>query len=408
MKHSIVAPEVGESITEVSILKWAKGEGEAVQSGDLLLEIESDKATVEIVAENAGALNIVKPEGETIPVGEVVGYIDDEKKGAVQADATPSTPSASDSSVSTGSAPPPQPGPAARQMAAEKGISLNGMAGTGKDGRVTKGDLLQGSFTASTAPAASSTPSSNSSPVTPKRVDQEGDRRVPMKPIRKRIAERLLHAQHTAAILTTFNEVNMAPVMEVRKKYKEPFQKKYGVKLSFMSFFGRACVQALEELPAVNAFIDGSDVLYHDYVNLGIAVGTDRGLVMPVIRDCQKLSFDEMENQLGQMAVRARDGKLGIAEMSGGTFTISNGGTYGSMMSTPILNPPQSGILGMHNIVERPMAVDGKVVILPMMYLALSYDHRIIDGKEAVTFLVRVKEQLENPESLNLEFKNEL
>jgi 2-oxoglutarate dehydrogenase E2 component (dihydrolipoamide succinyltransferase) len=269
--------------------------------------------------------------------------------------------------------------------------------GTGKDGRILKGDVMAfiASGGAKNAPTASRLPAIN---------DKPGDRRVPMPSIRKRIAERLVFAQHTAAILTTFNEVDMKPVQDVRAKHKDAFEKKFGVKLSFMSFFTRACTLALKELPAVNASIDGTDIVYHDYADIGVAVGTDRGLVVPVVRGADKLDFAGIEKAIGELAVKARNNKLSIADMSGGTFTISNGGTYGSLLSTPILNPPQSGILGMHKIMDRPVAMNGKVEIRPMMYLALSYDHRIIDGKEAVTFLVRVKELLENPEKLGLDF----
>ncbi|MCC7442311.1 MAG: 2-oxoglutarate dehydrogenase complex dihydrolipoyllysine-residue succinyltransferase [Bdellovibrionales bacterium] len=396
MKHNVVAPTVGESITEVSILKWAKGNGDAVKQGELILEIESDKATVEVVAETNGALNILKQVGETIPVGTVVGVIDDAVQGkaatgAVAAGAPKPAPASAQRPAAVAVA---GMGPAARKMAAETGADLSRVSGTGKDGRITKGDLMG-------APAAHSAPAPTASP---KLQDQPGDRREPMKSIRKRIAERLLEAQSNAAILTTFNEVNMKPVMDVRNKHKDAFKAKHGVPLSFMSFFTRASVEAMKQVPEVNAFIDGGDVVYHDYVNMGVAVGTDRGLVVPVLRNAHQMSFVEIEKGIGELALKARNGKLGIADMNGGTFTISNGGVYGSMMSTPILNPPQSGILGMHNIVERPMAVNGQVVILPMMYLALSYDHRLIDGKGAVTFLVLLKQMLEAPEKLKLDF----
>ncbi|HTL11820.1 MAG TPA: 2-oxoglutarate dehydrogenase complex dihydrolipoyllysine-residue succinyltransferase [Bdellovibrionota bacterium] len=415
MKHNVVAPAVGESITEVSILKWAKANGEAVKPGDLLIEIESDKATVEVVAEFNGALSILKQAGETIPVGTVLGVIDDAVQGKVGAGAT----AAGAAKPVPAAAPSPSPlpaspamatasmgasagggmavagmGPAARKMAADMGTDLSRVSGTGKDGRITKGDLLGAT---QPAPAARTV-------AVPAMPTQPGERRVPMKSIRRRIAERLLEAQSNAAILTTFNEVNMKPVMDLRNKHKDAFKAKHGVTLSFMSFFTRACVEALKQIPEVNAYIDGGDVLYHDYVNMGIAVGTDRGLVVPVLRGAENMGFVAIEKGINELATKARTGKLGIADMSGGTFTISNGGTYGSMMSTPILNPPQSAILGMHNIIERPMAVNGQVVILPMMYLALSYDHRLIDGKEAVTFLVNVRQLLESPEKLKPDF----
>ncbi len=410
MKHNVKAPSVGESITEVSILKWAKQSGQAVKSGDLLLEIESDKATVEIVAENAGVLQILKEAGERVPIGEVIGVIDDAATATVAASAA--------TSATTASAPTPSPAPAMSaggggthamplspavyKMVNETGVNPAAIAGTGKDGRLTKGDVMQhlsggtGAVAASTV--ATPAPSSVQRPATP---TKPGDRRVPMSLLRARIAERLVEAQHTAAILTTFNEVDMGPVMELRNKYKEEFKAKHGVPLGFMSFFTRASAEALKAIPEVNASIEGKDVIYHDYQDIGIAVGTERGLVVPILRGAGTMNFVQIEKGISELALKARDGKLSIADMSGGTFTISNGGVYGSLMSTPILNPPQSGILGMHKIQDRPMAVDGKVVIRPMMFLALSYDHRLIDGKGAVTFLIKIKEHLENPASLN-------
>ena len=407
MKHNVVAPSVGESITEVSILKWAKQNGQAVKTGELLLEIESDKATVEIVAEQNGVLNIMKPAGERINIGTVIGMIDDAGTATVAASAPSSaTKTASPSPTSSGSAPHLQSmqaggavqtlSPAVRKAVTEQGLDPSQIAGTGKDGRITKGDVLQHTANGS-APA-------RQAPVQTPYVLKEGERRVPMTNLRARIAERLVQAQHTAAILTTFNEVDMGPVMELRAKHKEAFKAKHGVNLSFMSFFTRASIEALKLIPEVNASIDGRDVIYHDYHDIGIAVGSERGLVVPVVRGAGGMGFVEIEKKIAELAIRARDGKLSIADMSGGTFTISNGGTYGSMLSTPILNPPQSGILGMHKIMERPMAVNGKVEIRQMMYLALSYDHRLIDGKGAVTFLVTLKDLLEHPEKLKLEF----
>jgi 2-oxoglutarate dehydrogenase E2 component (dihydrolipoamide succinyltransferase) len=410
MKHDILAPLVGESITEVSILKWAKQNGEAVKSGDMLLEIESDKATVEIVAEASGALTILKPAGERVAVKSVIGFIDDAAQGTVGASsaskAPPPPPGAGASAPKT---PPPVPttsaapaaslenlSPAVRKAVVENKVDPTKIAGTGKDGRLTKADVF--------AYLASGGTNAVSGAPLPKNQDKPGDRRVPMPMIRQRIAERLVFAQHTAAILTTFNEVDMKPVQDVRAQHKDAFEKKYGVKLSFMSFFTRACCLALKQLPAVNASIDGKDFLYHDYVDVGIAVGTERGLVVPVIRGADKMTFADIEKGIGEMALKARNNKLSIADMSGGTFTISNGGTYGSLLSTPILNPPQSGILGMHKIMDRAVVINGKVEVRPMMYLALSYDHRIIDGKEAVTFLVTVKDLLENPTKLGLDF----
>jgi 2-oxoglutarate dehydrogenase E2 component (dihydrolipoamide succinyltransferase) len=407
MKHDILAPMVGESITEVSILKWAKANGEAIKSGDLLLEIESDKATVEIVAEQSGALTILKNAGERVNVKSVVGFIDTDAAGTAATTTsgpskgappkTPPPPPPSGSSISSHSA---DLSPAVRKAVVENNINPSNITGSGKDGRITKGDVL--SHIAN--PSAQSSEAKITQSAVPAANDKPGDRRVPMPMIRQRIAERLVFAQHTAAILTTFNEVDMKPIMDVRAKRKEAFEKKYGVKLSFMSFFTRAATLALKALPAVNASIDGKDIVYHDYQDVGVAVGTERGLVVPVLRGAGAMSFAEIEKAIGEVAAKARVGKLSIQDMSGGTFTISNGGTYGSLLSTPILNPPQSGILGMHKIMDRAVVIDGKIDIRPMMYLALSYDHRIIDGKEAVTFLVQLKDMLENPEKLGLDF----
>jgi len=403
MKHNVVAPSVGESVTEVSILKWAKQNGQAVKTGDLLMEIETEKATVEIVAEHSGALTILKQAGERIPVGEVCGYIDDSATGTAGAEAPKAAPAAK------AAAPAPAPhtatpsltplSPAVRKAVTEQGLDANQIQGTGRGGRVTKGDVI-----AHVAqPAATAAPAPRAPQPVSKVPLREGDRRVPMSMLRATIAQRLLDAQKNAAILTTFNEVDMSAVMAIRNKHKDAFKAKHGVSLGFMSIFTRACVEALKLIPEVNASIDGRDVIYHDYYDIAIAVGTERGLVVPVVRSADKLSIVDIEKNIADLALKARDGKLSIADMSGGTFTISNGGVYGSLMSTPILNPPQSGILGMHKIQDRPMAVNGKVEIRPMMYLALSYDHRLIDGKGAVTFLVHLKDFLENPEKLKLE-----
>ncbi len=445
MKKNVVAPSVGESITEVSILKWAKQNGEAVKNGDLLLEIESDKATVEIVAESNGVLQILKQEGDRIPIGEIIATIDDSATASATPPAPPGakppappappsakapTPPAPPSAPSM--APPPVPGasaptpppmptasapvaaaahttdgptlsPAVRRAAVQHSVDASQIHGTGKDGRVTKGDVLQAaSAPAASAPSAAPRPAA--APVAAPKVDQPGDRRVPMSMLRQKIAERLVHAQKTAAILTTFNEVDMTAVMKMRSEHKEAFKAKHGVNLSFMSFFAKATIAALKEIPEVNASIDGKDTVYHDYYDIGIAVGTDRGLVVPVVRGADQMTFADIEKKIGELALKGRNGKLSMADLSGGTFTISNGGTYGSLMSTPILNPPQSGILGMHKIMDRPMAVNGKVEIRPMMYLALSYDHRLIDGKGAVTFLVTLKDHLENPEKLGFNY----
>ena len=397
MQHNVVAPSVGESITEVSILKWSKLDGAQVKSGDLLLEIESDKATVEIVAEYSGRLTLLKPAGERINIGTVIGMIDDAASGTVSAPTQAAAPLVALTAAPVAGAA-AQAGPAARKVAEETGINIQNVPGTGKDGRVTKGDLQNYSNG-----AVSATP-----PAPTRTKDRPGDRRVPMSQLRSRIAERLVQAQHTAAILTTFNEVDMSAVMAVRSKNKDSFKAKYGVGLGFMSFFTRACVEAFKVVPEVNASIDGRDTVYHDFVDMGIAVGSERGLVVPIIKGANLMSFVEIEKRIAELALKARDGKLSIAELSGGTFTISNGGTYGSLLSTPILTPPQAGILGMHKIQDRPVVVEkeGKktIEIRPMMYLALSYDHRLIDGKGAVTFLVALKDFLENPEKLGLDF----
>ncbi|MGK5087474.1 2-oxoglutarate dehydrogenase complex dihydrolipoyllysine-residue succinyltransferase [Bdellovibrionota bacterium FG-2] len=393
MKHQILAPSVGESITEVGILKWHQQDGQAVKTGDLLLEIESDKATVELVAEFSGALTIIRKAGERMPVGDVLGVVDD----AVQGKVIVKQAAPAGASVAASASGPTPLSPAVKKAIEERGLDPSQYEGTGKGGRLTKGDLL----------GEKKSPVGNVSAAVPsvQRALKPGERRVPMSALRTKIAERLVQAQHEAAILTTFNEVDMGPVVVLRTKYKDAFKQKNGVALSFMSFFTVACVEALKAVPAVNACIEGKDVVYHDFIDIGVAVGTERGLVVPVVRGVEKLGFVDVEKKIAELALKARDGKLSIAEMTGGTFTISNGGVYGSLLSTPILNAPQSGILGMHKIQDRPMAINGKVEIRPMMYLALSYDHRLIDGKGAVTFLVALKDFLEHPEKLKLELE---
>lgn len=401
MKHNVVAPSVGESITEVSILKWLKADGQQVNNGEVLLEIESDKATVEVAAEATGALTITKQAGERIPVGEVIGLIDDAVKGTAGAEPSKSPAPAARAPTETPTAPATANGSARPVGSTPSGPALNQMA-AGPGASPVRGHAAAGATVAGIATTTTqATRPAPAQPAGPQYKDQPGDRRVPMSMLRQRIAERLKFAQNTAAILTTFNEVDMSAVMALRNKYKDEFKAKHGVPLSFMSFFTRASVEALKLLPDVNASIDGKDVIYHDYIDIGIAVGTDRGLVVPVIRGAEKMGFLDIEKKMAELAGKARDGKLSLADLAGGTFTISNGGTYGSLLSTPILNPPQSGILGMHKIQERPVAVNGKVEIRPMMYLALSYDHRIIDGKGAVTFLVQLRDLLENPEKLS-------
>jgi 2-oxoglutarate dehydrogenase E2 component (dihydrolipoamide succinyltransferase) len=410
MKFNVVAPSVGESITEVSILKWHKQNGEAVKANEVLLEIESDKATVEVVAEKPGVLNIIKQAGERIPIGEVVAIIDD---------AATATVASGSSAASQAGAPSPQAAtapnnvsgnispnasvlsPAVKKAVTERGIDPSSIAGTGKDGRITKGDVL-GHTGASTQASPQVAPAAKAAPVST-HVDRPGDRRVPMSALRAKIAERLVLAQHTAAALTTFNEVDMGTLMALRNQHKDAFKAKHGLPMSFMTFFTMAAVQALKTIPEVNASVDGRDVIYHDYCDVGIAVGTDRGLVVPVIRGADQLSFKDIDTTIAQLAEKARGGKLSIADMSGGTFTITNGGVYGSLLSTPILNMPQAAILGMHKTQDRAMVINGKVEVRPMMYLALTYDHRLIDGKGAVTFLVTLKEWLENPTKLKLD-----
>ncbi len=422
MKAEIKVPAVGESITEATIGDWVKKNGEFVKRDEVILSLETDKASVEVVAPNDGVLNTTAKQGEVFKIGAVVAYIDTE--GVATAGMTaPGAPTKTAPAPSVGT-PAPTAGvpaaraiapelqshqsPAVRRVVEERGLDASGIAGTagtGKDGRLTKADVVNApgkTTTAETKPAAKSEipplPRAN------KGIGATGGiRRQPMTTIRKRIAERLVQAQHTAAILTTFNEVDMSAVMAVREKYKERFKEKYGVSLGFMGFFVKACIEALKEIPQVNAFIDGTDMVFHDYFNIGVAVGTEKGLVVPVVRDAQDLSIAQVEMAIRHYAAKARDGKLSIEDLSEGTFTITNGGVFGSLMSTPILNPPQSAILGMHKIQDRPVAVAGKVEIRPMMYLALSYDHRIIDGKEAVTFLVKVKECIEDPQRILLE-----
>ncbi|MGZ3688300.1 MAG: 2-oxoglutarate dehydrogenase complex dihydrolipoyllysine-residue succinyltransferase, partial [Bdellovibrionota bacterium] len=380
---------------------------QAVKNGEIIAEIESDKATVEIAAEASGALTILKPPGERIPVGSLIAQIDDAVAGTAgaakpAAAAAPVAAAKMAASAPSGGAP---LSPAVRRVVTENNLDAGAIAGTGRAGRLTKGDALRASLEPAARPVAAATaaPAPRTAAPAPL-VLREGDRRVPMSMLRQKIAERLVQAQHTAAILTTFNEADMTAINKLRTEHKEKFKAKHGVSLGFMSFFTRAAIEALKILPEVNASTDGRDVIYHDYYDVGIAVGTERGLVVPVIRGAEKLGFVEIEKTIADFGARGKIGKLTIAELTGGTVTISNGGVYGSLLSTPILNPPQSAILGMHKIQDRPIAVDGKIEIRPMMYLALSYDHRLIDGKGAVTFLVTMKDFLEHPEKLKLEY----
>jgi 2-oxoglutarate dehydrogenase E2 component (dihydrolipoamide succinyltransferase) len=411
MATDIKVPTLGESVTEATIGRWFKKPGDPVTADEPLVELETDKVTLEVNAPASGTLSdIVAKDGETVGPGALLGSITEGAGGAAAAaPAKPAEPAPkAEAPKAATAAPPAKPatsspnGPAVGRIAAESGLDPANVLGTGKDGRVTKGDMLaalQGGPTGVTAPAPA--PAPVRAPSAPD--DASREERVRMTKLRQTIARRLKDAQNVAAMLTTFNDVDMGAVMKLRSQYKDVFEKKHGVKLGFMGFFTKAVVQALKELPAVNAEIDGQDIVYKNYYHVGIAVGTDKGLVVPVVRDADQLSIAEIEKTIAGYGKKARDGQLKIEEMQGGTFTITNGGIYGSLMSTPILNAPQSGILGMHRIEERPVVRGGQVVARPMMYLALSYDHRIVDGKEAVTFLVRIKEALEDPARLVLD-----
>ncbi|WP_306142510.1 2-oxoglutarate dehydrogenase complex dihydrolipoyllysine-residue succinyltransferase [Roseibium sp. MMSF_3412] len=397
----VVTPSAGESVTEAEVGEWSVKVGDVVKADDTLVELETDKAAQEVPAPVGGTVvKIAAETGATVEPGVLLCQIDPSGAAAVAAPAAAApAPSAAPAAASGTSMP---PAPSAQKMMAENNLSADQVAGSGKRGQVLKEDVI--GAIASGATAATSAPAA--APVARGPVvaqDEAREERVRMTKLRQTIARRLKDAQNTAAMLTTYNEVDMGPVMELRKQYKDLFEKKHGVKLGFMGFFTKAVTHALKEIPAVNAEIDGTDIIYKNFCHIGVAVGTDKGLVVPVVRDADQMSIAEVEKEIGNLGRKARDGKLGMADMTGGTFTISNGGVYGSLMSSPILNAPQSGILGMHKIQERPMAVNGQVVIRPMMYLALSYDHRIVDGKEAVTFLVRVKESLEDPQRLVLD-----
>jgi 2-oxoglutarate dehydrogenase E2 component (dihydrolipoamide succinyltransferase) len=432
MATEIRVPTLGESVTEATIGKWFKKPGDAIAADEPLVELETDKVTVEVPAPAAGTLTeIAVQEGETVGVGALLGSIggeggaskpapqklDDGKNGEAVAQASGSSGASSareaaekadliagQSQVSERKAERDgmPPAPAAAKMLAESQLAADQVEGTGKRGQVLKGDVLE-----VIARGAATSPQEKPRPAAARAPSPGGDaareERVKMTRLRQTIARRLKEAQETAAMLTTFNEVDMSAVMAMRTKYKDVFEKKHGVKLGFMGFFTKAVTHALKEIPSVNAEIDGTDIIFKNYAHIGVAVGTDKGLVVPVVRDADAMTIAEIEKEIGRLGASARDGQLALADMQGGTFTISNGGVYGSLMSTPILNAPQSGILGMHKIQERPVAIGGQVVIRPMMYLALSYDHRIVDGKEAVTFLVRVKESLEDPERLVLD-----
>ena len=434
MTVDVKVPVLAESVPDATLLEWRKQPGDAVDKDEILIELETDKVVLEVPAPEAGVLaEILKHTGDTVLSQEVLARID---PGAGASTAPPGlapVPAAAPAATAAGRE---RLSPAVRRLVEEHGLDATTISGTGRDGRITKGDVLAHlEATAKpadtdSAPAAAPVESasvSESAPVSepapirtepapstpaPARTEpmiaasvpgSRTERREPMSRLRRRIAERLVEAQHTAAILTTFNEIDMQPVMALRSRYKEGFERRHGVRLGFMSFFAKAAVQALQRFPAVNARIDGGDIVYHDYCDIGVAVGSPRGLVVPILRNVEAMSFAEIESRIAEFGAKARDGSLSIDDMSGGTFTISNGGVFGSLLSTPILNPPQSGILGMHKTEERPVVVDGEVVVCPMMYVALSYDHRIIDGREAVQFLVCVKEAIEDPARLLLD-----
>lgn len=419
MATEIIVPTLGESVTEATVAKWFKAEGDAVAVDEPILELETDKVTLEVNASTAGTLSeIAAQEGDNVEVGALLGMIGEggaapAKKAeaaapaeavapavaAKPAEAAPAATASSDDDKDKLS-------PAVRKLVDENNLDASQIGGTGKDGRLTKGDVLMfmkdGGGAAAPAAAPASAPAAKPAAPSAPRAEDPREERVKMTRLRKRIAERLKEAQNTAAMLTTFNEIDMTNVMAARKKFQDDFEKRHGCRLGFMSFFVKACIVALQELPAVNGEIDGDELIYKNYYDIGVAVGTEQGLVVPVLRDADQKSFADVEKGITELGLKARDGKLGMDELTGGTFTITNGGVYGSLMSTPILNPPQSGILGMHKIDRRPVAVGDSIEIRPMMYVALSYDHRIIDGREAVTFLVRVKECIENPERILL------
>ena len=400
MLIDVKVPQLSESVAEATLVSWHKQEGQAVARDENLIDIETDKVVLELPAPDAGVLvKIIKGNGDTVVAGEVIAQIDTEAKAeaAAPAAAKPAPAAAAPA------------GPAARKLMTEKGLDAGAVEGSGRGGRVTKADVLEAGQRPASAPAAAA-PAARpalAQPAAPVNVDtivgERTEQRVPMSRLRARVAERLVQSQSTAAILTTFNEVNMAPVMELRNKYKDKFEKEHGAKLGFMSFFVKAAVAALKKYPVLNASVDGTDIVYHGYFDIGIAVGSPRGLVVPILRDADQLSLAEIEKKIAEFGAKAKDGKLSIEELTGGTFSISNGGVFGSMLSTPIINPPQSAILGIHATKDRAVVENGQVVVRPINYLALSYDHRIIDGREAVLGLVTMKEALEDPARLLLE-----
>ncbi|MEI2415694.1 2-oxoglutarate dehydrogenase complex dihydrolipoyllysine-residue succinyltransferase [Orrella sp. JC864] len=407
----VVVPQLSESVSEATLLTWKKQPGAAVEADEILIEIETDKVVLEVPAPQAGVLSeIVKGDGSTVTSGEVIARIDTEAKAAAQPATAPAA-EAPKAATEAAAAPAPQQqaasaakssastaaSPAAAKILADKGVNAEDVQGTGRGGRITKGDALAAGESKAGAPAAPAAPAPSQS------LDGRPEQRVAMSRLRARVAERLLQSQQENAILTTFNEVNMQGVIDLRNKYKEKFEKEHGVKLGFMSFFVKAAVAALKKFPLLNASVDGKDIIYHGYFDIGIAVGSPRGLVVPILRNADQLTIAEIEKQIGDFGKRAAEGKLGLEELTGGTFSISNGGVFGSMLSTPIINPPQSAILGVHATRERPVVENGQIVIRPINYLALSYDHRIIDGREAVLGLVAMKEALEDPQRLLLD-----
>ncbi len=398
----VVVPQLSESVSEATLLTWKKQPGQAVQADEILIEVETDKVVLEVPAPASGVLSeIVKADGSLVTSGEVLARIDTEGKAAA-APAAAAPAAAPAAALAPAAASGAIASPAASKILADKGVSAASVAGTGRDGRITKGDAL-GASTAPAAPAAKAAPLANPSVPMTQSLDGRPEQRVPMSRLRARVAERLLQSQQDNAILTTFNEVNMQGVIDLRNLYKDKFEKEHGVKLGFMSFFVKAAVAALKRYPVLNASVDGKDIIYHGYFDIGIAVGSPRGLVVPILRNADQLSIAEIEKTIADFGKRAGEGKLGIEEMTGGTFSISNGGVFGSMLSTPIINPPQSAILGVHATKERAVVEKGQIVIRPINYLAMSYDHRIIDGREAVLGLVAMKEALEDPQRLLLE-----
>ena len=412
----VKVPQLSESVAEATLLQWKKKPGDAVAMDEILIEVETDKVVLEVPAPAAGVMaEIVRGDGSTVVAGELIARLDTEGKAAAASPAPASQPAtapaaAAAPAVPSGAAMSGVAMPAAAKMMADKGIAAGQVTGTGRDGRITKGDVIaaaEGSAprAAAPAPAPAARPAlpEVKAPIDLSVLANRPEQRVPMSRLRQRVAERLVQSQSTAAILTTFNEVNMAPLMDLRNKYKDKFEKEHGVKLGFMSFFVKAAVAALKRYPVVNASIDGNDIVYHGYFDIGIAVGSPRGLVVPILRDADQMTFADIEKKIADFGKRAGEGKLGLEELTGGTFSISNGGVFGSMLSTPIINPPQSAILGIHATKDRPVVENGQIVVRPMNYLALSYDHRIIDGREAVLSLVAMKEALEDPARLLLE-----